>query len=200
MRKKTTFEIILLISTCCMLTIDAGEWIGIGVGPTTEQYCVNEEFENYGCECGRGYYQPISDSFACKNGIYSLDCNLNQTRIESINKLDYLIALVEETSSVSEVCWSAFEFANALKLSSHSFSYLQFRPIGSHDPAGTIRLRLKNVFEIDSFAFSSIKLRASDTLSISLENSGVGIYSSLILKRKPSFSHLFIKYCNYLFF
>ena len=164
-------------------------------GQRQQTNCLNDEFENYGCACGRGFYQPFSDSFVCKNGIYSLACDLNQTRIESVNKLDYLIALVEETSSASEVCWSAFEFENALKLSSHTFSYLQFRPIDSSngastlaaDAGGIIRLRLSNVFEIDSFAFSSIKLRWSDALSISLENSGLGIFSSLILKRKHSF-------------
>lgn len=148
-----------------------------------EYECLNEEFENYGCKCGPGYSQPFSPdsaSFAaCKNGIYSLDCNLNQTRIESINKLDYLIALIEETSSLSEVCWSEFRFANTLKLSSHTFSYLQFRPV---QPAADINLSLRNVFEIDSFAFGSIKLRTVDTLHIRLENGGVGIFSSLIFK------------------
>lgn len=187
MRK--TFQIVLIIK----LSMLVAAWSNLNDEPwaypptNTDRYCINDEFESYGCECGRGYYQPISDSFACKNGIFSLDCDLNQTRIESINKLDYLIALVEETSSVSEVCWSSFGFENALKLSSHTFSYLQFRPIVSsslNEPAGVIHLRLKNVFEIDSYAFSSIKLRTSDSLSISLENTGMGIFSSLMLKRK----------------
>lgn len=168
-----------------------------GTIPDENYYCVSEEFEHYGCECGHGYYQPLSDSFACKNGIYSLDCNLNQTRIESINKLDYLIALVEETSSVSEICWSAFSFANALKLSSHTFSYLQFRPSPATSSSNEVALHLTNVFEIDSFAFSSIKLRAVDVLTILLENSGIGIFSSLMFKRNRIYYRFINLFCYY---